>query len=91
MIIGIIGNVLTLHIIRNPKVRTNGHILMSYIAVSHILVNCVVPLAAVSDFIGSLDNRSKYNWNTISLCKDTFYLITVLFSSICYFISAVDR
>ena len=91
MIIGIIGNGLTLHIIRNLKVRTNGHILMTYIAVSHILVNCVVPLATFSDFIGSLENRSEYNWKAVSLCKDTIYFLTIIFSFICYTILSVDR
>ena len=91
MIIGITGNGLTLHIIRKLKVLNNGHILMTYMAVSHILVNCVVPLAAFSDFIGSLENRSGYNWKTLSLFKDSIYIITIIFSFICYFILSVDR
>ena len=91
MIIGIIGNGLTLHIIRNLKVRTNGHILMTYVAVSHILVNCAVPLATFTDFTGLLEISSRSNWRTLSLCKDFIYLLTSVFSYICYFISSVDR
>ena len=91
MIIGITGNGLTLRIIWNLKVLTNGYILMTYMAVSHILVNCVVPFAAISDFIGSLENRSRYNWKTLSFCKDTIYIIALIFSFIYYFIISVDR
>ena len=45
MIIGIIGNGMTSKILRNLKVLKNGHILMIYLAISDILVNCMVPLA----------------------------------------------
>ena len=91
MIIGIVGNGLTIHIIRNLKDLNNGHILMVYIAVSHILVNCVVPLATFTDFIGSLENSSRLHWKTWSLCKDSIYLATSVFSYICYSILSVDR
>lgn len=42
-VVGIIGNAWTLRIISNLKVTSNGHIIMSYLAISDILVSCVVP------------------------------------------------
>ena len=91
MIIGFVGNGLTIHVIRNLKMVKNGHILMTYMAVSHILVNCVVPLATFADFTGSLENRSRYHWKTVILCKDCLYFFTSVFTWICYSTLSVDR
>ena len=43
-VVGIIGNSLTLIIIRTLKSRTNVHIFMAYLAVADILVCCLFPL-----------------------------------------------
>ena len=91
MIIGFVGNGLTIHIIRNLKVLTNGHILMTYMAIAQILVNCVVPLATFADYTGTLENSSKYNWKAVTLCKDCMYFFTFALTWVCYFTLSVDR
>ena len=47
MLIGIIGNGMTLKIINNLKSLKNGHILIEYMAISDIFVNFMVPLATL--------------------------------------------
>ena len=90
LIIGIIGNGMTLKIIKNLKIRTNGHILMGYLAISDILVNCLVPLSAFTSTSRFLMRGYVY-YKTICITKEYFYMITSTFSVISYCILAVDR
>ena len=88
MIIGIIGNGLTLHIIGNLKMLKNGHILMAYLAVSDIAVNCVVPLETYTNFTSE---KNYTFWTPLCLFKDWIYLTASGFSYACYFILSIDR
>ena len=90
MIIGIIGNGMTLHIIRNLKVLKNGHILMTYMATSDILVNSVVPLGTFTTVVGTFTNRPRY-WKTLCIWTDYVYLTVNSYSFIFNFILATDR
>ena len=90
MIIGIIGNGMTLHIIRNLKILNNVHIFMIYVAVTDIVVNCIVPLAIFTDVTGTLKIKPGY-WETLCLCKDGIYLTAAGFSFVCHFNLSVDR
>ena len=90
MIVGITGNALTLHIIRNLKVLKNVHIFMIYVAITDIVVNCVVPLAIFTDVTGIMKNRPGY-WETLCLCKDGIYFAASGFSFVCHFNLSVDR
>ena len=90
MIIGIIGNGMTLHILRKLKVLKNGHILMTYLAVSDIIVNCMVPLAAFISISRFFKFGVRY-WKTICIIKEYFYLISCGFSICCYCMLSVDR
>ena len=89
MIIGITGNALTLHIIRNLKVLKNEHVLMVYTAMSDIFSGCIVPLGTVTT-IGSSKNRPRY-WKALCVWTDYLHLTANAYSLICYFIIAVDR
>ena len=90
MIIGIIGNGMTLHILRKLKVLKNGHILMTYLAFSDILVNCIVPLAAFVSVSRFFNFGIKY-WKTICIIKEYFYLTSSGLSVFCYCMLSVDR
>ena len=90
MIIGIIGNGMTLHIIRNLKALKNEHILMVYTAVSDILVNGIVPVGIFTRVVELFKNRPRY-WKTLCVWTDYIYLTANAYSLICYFILAVDR
>ena len=90
MIIGIIGNGMTLKILRNLKVLKNGHILMIYLAISDILVNCMVPLATFTSVSMTLNFGIRY-WKTICIIKEYFYVTAAGSSVICYCMLSVDR
>ena len=90
MVIGIIGNGMTLKILRNLKQLKNGHILMIYLAVSDILVNCMVPFATFIAASRSSENTANY-WKTMCLVKEYFYTTTSAISVICYNLLSVDR
>ena len=90
VIIGIIGNGLTLKIIRNRKVLTNGHILMVYLAISDLFVSCMVPLVTFTDVSRSFKNSWKY-WKTLCMVKEYVYKSAAGFSILCYSAVSVDR
>ena len=90
MIIGIIGNGMTLHIIRNLKVLKNEHILMACVATSLILVNCLVPAAIFLSIIGTFKNRLGY-WRSVSLWTDYISLSVGCFAFVSYLVLSVDR
>ena len=88
MILGIVGNRLTLKIICNLKVVENGHILMTYLCVSNIMVNCLMPFETYTSLMGTLGNE---NWKTLCIWQDYAYLIGNGFSVLSYFFMSVDR
>ena len=90
MITGIIGNVMTLCIIGKLKVLKNGHILMIYMAVSDILVSCMVPPSIFTSILGTFTNRSAY-WETLCMWSDYIYVTVSGSSLISYFLLSGDR
>ena len=90
MVIGVIGNGMTLKVIKHLTVRTNGHILMAYLALSDILVNCMVPLAAFTDFSRQFEDRIRH-WKNICLIKEYLYTTASGLSLISYCVLSVDR
>ena len=90
MIIGIIGNGLTLQIIRNRKVLTKGHILMTYLAISDLFMSCIVPLATYTAVSRSFENSWRY-WKTLCIVKEYMYKSASAFSILCYCALSVDR
>ena len=75
---------------RNKKVLKNGHILMIYLAISDILVNCMVPLATFTSVSMTLNFGIRY-WKTIYIIKEYFYVTAAGSSVICYCMLSVDR
>ena len=86
LIVGIIGNVLTLIIIRNRKARANGHILMVYLAVSDMCVCCMAPLSA------AVEIKTEGNlWKVLCTVKNYVYYIAMLGSVMSYLLLSTDR
>ena len=90
VIVGIIGNGLTLHIIRKRRVLTNGHILMVYLTISDLFVSCMVPLVTFTDVSRSFENSWMY-WKTLCMVKEYVYKSAAGFSIFCYSAVSVDR
>ncbi len=89
-LLGLLGNTMTLIIIRRLKHRSNGHILMTYLAVSDLLMLALVPMSYHTSTSRVFDRRGP-EWNTWCLME---MLLTWLFSTACllsYFLTSVDR
>ncbi len=89
-IIGIIGNVLTLQIIKNLKVRSNGHILMMYLAVADISMCLVSPVVLYEMAEGSIIDAGKY-WKELCIVKDYVDICTSVMCVTSYTLLSVDR
>ena len=90
VIIGIIGNGLTLQIIRKREGLTNGYILMAYLALSDLLMSCVAPLAIFTDVSRSFKDSGRY-WKTLCIVKEYVFKSASAFSILCYCALSVDR
>ena len=90
MFIGIIGNVMTLKIIKNLKLLKNGHILIAYLAISDIFVNFVVPLATLHAGTRTFNFGMQY-WKSLCIAKLCLYTIGTGFAMACNCVMAVDR
>ena len=88
MIVGLIGNGLTLKVIWNLKELENGHILMTYSTVSNLLVSCIVPYETFTALMGVM---GKDNWKTLCTWQDAVYICANGFSVIAHFFMSVDR
>ena len=87
VIIGIIGNILTLMIISKLKHRVNGHIIMVYLAVSDILVSCMLPMSVLRN--SSIIDEKQ--WKTFCIISEYFYVITMTYSVGSYITASIDR
>ena len=86
--VGLIGNVLTLIIISKLKHRVNGHIIMVYLAVSDILVCCMLPMSYLR-MSSTIDER---HWKNFCIISEFFYAATMTYgSSISYITASIDR
>ena len=85
-IVGFIGNVFTLIIIKKLKSVMNGHILMAYLAISDI---CVCLFAAVSTFT-VLSKGQKY-WEEICVVQNALYFQVLMASVLSYLVLSIDR
>ena len=88
MIIGIIGNGMTLRIIWKLNKLENGHMLMTYSAVSEIIVNCLVPYETYTAVMGALGNEK---WKSLCTWQDVAYIMANGASVISHFFMSVDR
>ena len=85
--VGLIGNVLTLIIISKLKHRANGHIIMVYLAVSDILVCCMLPMSYLRKSY-TIDER---HWKNFCIISEFFYAATMTYSVISYITASIDR
>ena len=90
MLIGIIGNVMTLKIIKNLKFLKNGHILMAYLAISDIFVNFIAPLATLHAATRTFNFGMQY-WKSLYIAKLCLYAIGTGFATASSCVMAVDR
>ena len=90
-IVGIVGNTLTLiTLMKQLKYHSNGHIIMTYMAVSDILVSLTVLVEVYVQVTELFDRKGKY-W--ISLCVVSLY-IELIFMATCtlsYVMLSMDR
>ena len=86
LLVGLVGNTLTLIIIRNLKSVMNGHILMAYLAVSDILVCLFAPVSLFS----AATWDSQY-WKEICIIKNALYFQVLLASVLSYLVLSIDR
>ena len=89
-IIGIIGNILTLIIIKALKNRTNGHTIMGYLAVFDILVSCCLPLAIYINATETIIEKGR-NWKTLCILEEYTEMIAGLGSLLAYLTLSLDR
>ena len=87
VIVGIIGNICTLIIISKLKHRVNGHIVMIYLAVSDILVSCMLPMSVLRN-LSIIDDR---HWKMFCIISEYFYCLTMSYSVVSYITASVDR
>ena len=66
--VGLIGNVLTLIIISKLKHRLNGHIIMVYLAVSDILVCCMLPMS----YLRMSSTINERHWKNFCIILEFF-------------------
>ena len=85
--VGIIGNVMTLIIIFKLKHRVNGHITMVYLAVSDILVSCILPMSYLRN--SSIINEN--HWKNFCLISEYIYHQTMTYSVASYITTSIDR
>ena len=90
MIIGIIGNGMTLNIIRNRKVLTNGHIFIMYLAIADLFVCSTVPLTTYTALSRSFKHSWRY-WKTLCRVKEYILKSAAGFSILCYSTMSVNR
>ena len=85
-IVGLIGNVFTLIIIKNLKSIMNGHILMTYLAVSDICVCIFVTVSTLT----AVSRGQKY-WEEMCIVKNALYFQVLMASVLSYLVLSVDR
>ena len=85
-IVGLIGNVFTLIIIKNLKSTMNGHILMAYLAISDI---CVCVFVVVSTF--TVVSRGQKYWEEMCIIKNALYFQVLMASVLSYLVLPIDR
>ena len=83
VVIGIIGNILTLIIIKKIKYCSNIHILMIYLAVCDILVSAINPFGAYV-FASDRIFPGKPYWKQLCITKDFLTSIVTLSCGLSY-------
>ena len=89
-IIGITGNILTLIIIKALKNRTNGHIIMGYLAIFDALVSCSLPLAIYIIATETIIEKGS-NWKTLCILEEYIEMVVSLGCLLSYLTLSVDR
>ena len=87
VIVGLIGNICTLIIIAKLKHRVNGHIIMVYLAVSDILVCCMLPMS----YLKMSSTIYERHWKNFCIISEYFYTATMTYSVISYITASIDR
>ena len=85
--VGIIGNFMTLIIISQLKQRVNGHIIMVYLAVSDILVCCMLPMSYLRN--SSIINEK--HWKNFCVISEYLYNLSMSYSVVSYITASIDR
>ena len=89
-IIGIVGNTMTLIILKRLKSLSNGHILMAYLAFTDVLVSCIIPLSTAATLTRFYSDSYGY-WKTLCIVKEYVFICTMTGCFTGYIIMSVDR
>ena len=90
VVIGIIGNILTLIIINKLRNRSNVHILMIYLAVSDILVSTIYPLDVYVFASDRIFARKPY-WKHVCITKEFLISFPTASCVLSYMLLSLDR
>ena len=86
-VVGIIGNILTLIIISKLKHRVNGHIIMVYVAVTDILVCCILPMS----YLRNSSIITEKHWKNFCVISEYLYNHTMTYFALSYITTSIDR
>ena len=86
-VVGITGNVLTLIVIYKLKHRVNGHIIMVYLAVTDILVCCILPMS----YLRNSTIVDEEHWKNFCAISEYLYSASMIYSSVSYITASIDR
>ena len=89
-LVGTIGNILTLIILKNLKQRANGHILMGYLAISDILVSVVYPIEIYIIAVENFLHDWRY-WHTICILNEVLVMCAIAAGTLAYVMLSTDR
>ena len=90
VIFGLLGNILTLVIIKHLRHRSNGHIGMTYLAVSDILTILTYPFTFYT-FASETFMDKVLKWATVCIVKEAVLYITTVACIMSYLLLSVDR
>ena len=91
-IVGFVGNLLSLIIIKRLKVRNNGHILMTYAAVSDIFLSINAPLQCFGLIVETdILDMDLEQWKVLCYVKELSLFLFMLGCVVSYVIISVDR
>ena len=90
VVFGIYGNILTLIIMKRLKYRSNGHILMIYLAVSDIILSCTFPITCYLFATETLLEKGS-NWSWFCKIKEYLAFNSTAACMLGYVLLSVDR
>ena len=90
VIFGLVGNILTLVIIKQLRYRSIGHIGMTYLAMSDILTNLTYPVTFYTFALETFADKVAA-WATVCIVKEVILYVATVACIMSYLLLSVDR